>query len=222
MKTFILTFAITFISLSLFAQRNYNEAMQQGNAALQRGDYTTAIQKYLIARNKPDGDSNEVQAKLNKVYAAIDAKQKELAQTKTALSDTTKELTQTKTALSDTTKVLKWTKKKLLQTRDSLKNVRNDSTNLQTELTQKRKDLLNAREELDQIKKFAALFPELSKKVVDSVFVNSKLTLKDERGNDINDSKKRLEHVVNQFLNDNIDKREEIISTIDKQIQQQQ
>ena len=69
--SFFLIFA--FVSLSLFAQKNYDEAIQQGDDAFQRAEYTTAITKYLIAEKFDQSKWKTVQEKLDKVYKAIDA-----------------------------------------------------------------------------------------------------------------------------------------------------
>jgi len=70
-KKIVLSWIFALVSLSLFAQSNYKEAMQQGDAAFKRADYTTAIDKYLIAQTFEQDNWKIVQAKLDSVYKAI-------------------------------------------------------------------------------------------------------------------------------------------------------
>jgi hypothetical protein len=49
MKKLVLLFSFTFVSLLLAAQSNYKEAIQHGDKARKRGDYSTAINKYFAA-----------------------------------------------------------------------------------------------------------------------------------------------------------------------------
>jgi len=72
MKRFKLIFFFALLSLSLFAQNNYNEAIQQGDAAFKNADYTTAIKKYLMARAFNSNMRETVQERLDAVYKAID------------------------------------------------------------------------------------------------------------------------------------------------------
>ena len=62
-----------FVSLSLFAQTNYDEAILLGDKAFERAEYTTAIKKYLIAEAFDRNQWKTVQEKLDKVYKVIDA-----------------------------------------------------------------------------------------------------------------------------------------------------
>ena len=87
MNTKKISFSVvfTFASLSLFAQSNYAEAIQEGDNALQRSQYTIAIKKYLIAETFDQSKWKTIQAKLDNVYKAIDSVQnrlKELEQSK--------------------------------------------------------------------------------------------------------------------------------------------
>jgi len=70
----ILSFVFVFVFLSLSAQSNYNEAIQQGDAAFYRSEYTTAIKKYLLAETFDQSKWKIVQEKLDKVYAVINTK----------------------------------------------------------------------------------------------------------------------------------------------------
>jgi len=77
---FFLIFA--FASLSLLAQTNtkpsnYNEAIQQGDDAFRRAEYTTAIEKYRIAETFDQEQWKTVQEKIEKVYKAINTEIKE-------------------------------------------------------------------------------------------------------------------------------------------------
>jgi len=81
MKKIIVSIIFSFVLFSLFAQSNYNEAIQQGDKALKVEDYTTAIKKYLIAETFDQSQWEIVQDKLDAVYAIINNKQKELKET---------------------------------------------------------------------------------------------------------------------------------------------
>ena len=96
MKRITLISLFASISLSLFAQSNYNEAIQQGDNAFSSADYTTAIKKYLIARTFDPSQIEVIRVKLDKVYDEIDAKLRELRQTKRELSDKQAELSEIK------------------------------------------------------------------------------------------------------------------------------
>jgi len=92
MKKIVLSIFFTFILFSLFAQSNYDEAIQQGDNALKRDEYTTAIKKYLIAETFDQTKWKIIQEKLDVVYAVINEKQKELKKTVTELNETIKQL----------------------------------------------------------------------------------------------------------------------------------
>ena len=78
MKKIILSTIFIFVLFPLFAQRNHDEAIQQGDSALEHNDYTTAIKKYLIAEKFDQSKWKIVQGKLDAVYVIIDKKQEEL------------------------------------------------------------------------------------------------------------------------------------------------
>jgi len=63
---------LALVSLSLFAQSNYNEAIQQGDSVFEHAEYSTAIKKYLIAEKFDPSQWKIVQEKLDAVYHAID------------------------------------------------------------------------------------------------------------------------------------------------------
>ena len=91
MKKVILSFIFIFVLFSLFAQSNYNEAIQQGDSAFKRDEYTSAIKKYLIAETFDQSKWKIVQERLDAVYAIIDKKQKELKETIAKLNYTIEE-----------------------------------------------------------------------------------------------------------------------------------
>lgn len=55
------------------AQRTYAEAMQQGDAALRRGAYKTAIDKYFAAEAFAPSKKETVRTKVNAVFDRIEA-----------------------------------------------------------------------------------------------------------------------------------------------------
>jgi hypothetical protein len=62
MKKLSLSLIFVLVALSLFAQ-NYNDAIQQRDAALGRADYVTAIKKYLAAKELAPNKLETVLAK---------------------------------------------------------------------------------------------------------------------------------------------------------------
>jgi len=78
MKKLILSTVFIFALFSLYAQSSFNEAIQQGNDALKRENYTAAIKKYLIAETFDQDKWKIVQEKLDSVYSIVDNKQEEL------------------------------------------------------------------------------------------------------------------------------------------------
>jgi len=72
MKRLTLTLIFTTVSLLMFSQSNYYEAIKQGDDAAKSGNYTTAIRKYLVARAFDESKRAEVQVKLDAVYKKID------------------------------------------------------------------------------------------------------------------------------------------------------
>ncbi|MCB0535393.1 MAG: hypothetical protein KDD14_24510, partial [Saprospiraceae bacterium] len=67
----LLLFAL--LAFSAQAQNNYTEAIQQGDAALRRGQYKTAINKYFAAEAFDPSKKAVVQGKVNKAFDAIEA-----------------------------------------------------------------------------------------------------------------------------------------------------
>ena len=77
-KKIIFSLIFIFTSLLLVAQTNtkpsnYNEAIQQGDNAFKRAEYTTAIEKYRIAETFDNTKWEVVQEKIEKVYKEINA-----------------------------------------------------------------------------------------------------------------------------------------------------
>ena len=134
MKKIMLSTISIFVWFSLFAQSNYNEAIQQGDNALKRAEYTTAIKKYLIAETFDKSKWEMVKEKLDKVYKAIDDKQKELKQTIAELNAVTAQKEELEHKLSSAKEDVEQMKQKLenlgLQVRNILKTM--DSITTQT------------------------------------------------------------------------------------------
>jgi len=116
MKKKILTLILLTVSLVMFSQSNYNEAIQQGDDAVSKGKYTTAIRKYLVARAFDESKRADVQVKLETVYSIIDDALIELEETK-------KELNEKKTALEKKDSVLKEKERELGDTNNKLSEV---------------------------------------------------------------------------------------------------
>lgn len=73
MKITLLFFSFIFLSLLSFAQRNYNEAIQQGDEAQIQGNYTVALEKYYAAEAFEPQNSVVVRQKIKEVFDRIDA-----------------------------------------------------------------------------------------------------------------------------------------------------
>ncbi len=76
-KTLLLTTIYLLITISLSAQSNYKEAIQQGDAELQKSHFEMAMLKYLAAdafniKNDPD-KKTEVQQRIKKAFKKIEA-----------------------------------------------------------------------------------------------------------------------------------------------------
>jgi sulfatase modifying factor 1 len=77
MKPWILCLFFALAASPAFAQRTYAEAMQQGDAALRRGAYKIAIDKYFAAEAFDPAQKETVRAKVNVVFEKIEALRKE-------------------------------------------------------------------------------------------------------------------------------------------------
>ena len=113
-------FLLSLLSLSLCAQSNYDEAMQQANEAFLKENFTTAIKKYLIARAFDAGKREEVQKQLDRVYLEIEKQQQQLylmidtiKNVKTIIDDYKQKWESTKQELADTVSVLSTTRKSI-------------------------------------------------------------------------------------------------------------
>jgi WD40 repeat protein len=73
------------------AQRTYNEAIQQGDAALRQGAYKTAIDKYFAAEAFDTAKKDAVRAKVNAVFDKIEALRKEAEAARKNADDKTRE-----------------------------------------------------------------------------------------------------------------------------------
>ncbi|MBK8968417.1 MAG: hypothetical protein IPM36_17485 [Lewinellaceae bacterium] len=82
------------------AQNNYTEAIHQGDAALRRGQYKTAINKYFAAEAFDPSKKAVVQGKVNGVFDKIEA----LREAQDALGQVKEEQGKTKAALAETEK----------------------------------------------------------------------------------------------------------------------
>ena len=138
MKKTVLTFIVALVSMSLFAQANYNDAIKQGDAALQQADYTTAIRKYIVAMNMPNSNIQAVREKLDKVYVKINETKTKLSQTEIDLTNTKIKLRQTEADLTNTNTKTRLnqteTKTKLSQTETDLTNTKAKLSEVETEL----------------------------------------------------------------------------------------
>jgi hypothetical protein len=196
-----------FIALSLFAQSNYNEAIQDGEVAFKRGDYTTAIRKYIVARNMPNSNTQTVQNKLEIVYTAIDAQKNELSRIQTKLSATQKELAGVNNQFADYKNAEKvndfqnsfHTKDNLTITDQRLHTAQNSSVSNATSENLKLKEV-----EVKQLIEFIQWYPKLlSKKnrIYPSLYGQRK-------------SRDRITDIVNAFIQGNSDEKQRIINII--------
>jgi len=85
------------------AQRSYAEAIQQGDAALKRGEYKTSMNKYFAAEAFDPSKKEVVKAKVNAVFDRIEGLRKKADD---ALEQVKKEQSATKTALANLEKAL--------------------------------------------------------------------------------------------------------------------
>lgn len=101
MKKVLLSLIIISFSSLLFAQSNYNEAIQQGDDAVERTEYTKAIRSYLIAREFAETRELQktAQDKLNALYSAIDSAFADKKITEGVLKELKRELEQTEQEL---------------------------------------------------------------------------------------------------------------------------
>ncbi|MCB0535295.1 MAG: hypothetical protein KDD14_24015, partial [Saprospiraceae bacterium] len=73
MKPLFTFLIVVFYSSLAFAQSSYGEAIRQGDAALRRGEYKTAIKKYFAAEAFDPSKKATVQAKVNAAFDKIEA-----------------------------------------------------------------------------------------------------------------------------------------------------
>ena len=66
-----------FLALAAQAQNSYAEAIQQGDAAFQQGQYKLAINKYFAAEAFDQSKEKVVKAKVNRVFDRIEALRRE-------------------------------------------------------------------------------------------------------------------------------------------------
>ena len=96
MKKLTILISLVFISLTLSAQSNYNEAIQQGDDAQKRGDYSIAINKYFAAEAFDPSKKEVVRQKVKEVFTKVDNLRKESdrqrEETEKAKSETEKAL----------------------------------------------------------------------------------------------------------------------------------
>jgi len=127
MKKIILSAILVFILFPIFAQSSYDEAIQQGDDALQRTEYITSIKKYLIAEKFDQSKWKDVQEKLDKVYAIIGNKHKELESTILNLKSDLKLITAQKEKLEGT---LASTKEEIGQIERKLEDLESQVSNI--------------------------------------------------------------------------------------------
>ncbi len=84
MKNLLLTACCCLAALSAAAQRNYAEAIRQGDDSLGRGAYEAAIGKYFAAEAFDPSKKEEVKAKVNAAFERIDGLRRESEAAKTA------------------------------------------------------------------------------------------------------------------------------------------
>ena len=123
MKKIIVSIIFSFVLFSLFAQSNYNEAIQQGDNALKLEDYTTAIKKYLIAETFDQSQWKIVEDKLDAVYSIINNKQKELQETISELKIITEHKEELEHKLSSAKEEVEQIKHKLENLESQVRNV---------------------------------------------------------------------------------------------------
>ena len=221
--TLLLSF-FAFASLSLFAQRNFNEAMTQGRAALNSGEYTTAIRSFLLAKEFAPNRLDDVLIELNGVYAAINRRIREtdaeLNRTRTSLTNSENQLRQARTDLTNTQNQLQQAQRALAAATDTAKlaglQAERDSLSKALTIADDRiRELEIAESLLDegctQLAAFTRLLPRLSqRRNARNVFRALGLTSQERRPN-------HTEIIISEFL-DNSDRRQEIIDIINKKI----
>ena len=99
----LLSLIVLALPLLVTAQRNYAEAIQQGDAAFAKGEYKNAINKYFAAEAFDPSKKEVVKRKVNVVFDKIEVLRKEADE---ALKQVKKEQTATKTALDKLEKAL--------------------------------------------------------------------------------------------------------------------
>ena len=149
MKKIAFSFIILFASLPLFAQNNYNEAIQQGDAAFNRAEYPIAIQKYLVARTLAPNKIDDVKGKLDKVYIAINTNQKELDQTKTKLENLQAELAKTNKQLTEALAI----SLPKIPPKDEIEHIEKKIEQVSTKLLSVEQDLTEAITQRDELEK---------------------------------------------------------------------
>lgn len=77
MKKLAIIIGLIIISLSVVAQSNYNEAIQQGDEAKKRGDFSTAISKYFAAEAFDPSKKEVVRKKINETFQKVTDLRKE-------------------------------------------------------------------------------------------------------------------------------------------------
>ncbi|MBK8965348.1 MAG: leucine-rich repeat domain-containing protein [Lewinellaceae bacterium] len=73
MKSSISILLFCLLAIETHAQNNYTQAIQQGDAALRRGEYKTAIKKYFAAEAFDPSKKDVVQRKVETVFDKIEA-----------------------------------------------------------------------------------------------------------------------------------------------------
>ena len=76
MKCFLFLFFSMIVFVTAWGQRNYTEAMRQGDDAFNKQHYKIAINKYFAAEAFDPAKKDEVKEKVNKAFDAIEALRK--------------------------------------------------------------------------------------------------------------------------------------------------
>lgn len=105
---FLLIFCL--LGLAIQAQNNYTQAIQQGDAALRKKQFKTAINKYFAAEAFDPSKKAEVQKKVNRAFDAIEALRQEAEQAsrlaQDALAQVKVEQRRTESALDQANKLI--------------------------------------------------------------------------------------------------------------------
>lgn len=230
MKRVILLLSIfAFVSLSLSAQRTFNDEMRDGIAARESGNFTEAIQHFLRARELAQSWAG-VSPELNRTYDAINRRISTLG---TDLQNTRTRLSQTETNLRTATADLNRVQTDLNTANAEIQRLQGNQPpppppsnaeelrRLQVELAQARAELARVRAELTEVStqncaqysEFIRLLPQLTNAFLRTNYprVVCRALRISRRGNAT-----YKESLVDEFLRSNYERREHIIYVINR------